>query len=907
MAALEDEMTGKVRPVRSAWPRSRPQNAFVPALLEQLAAHSTLARAHCESAHTLSSLTTLTTLQSSVATLSSDVTSGALPRAVAALGIVRRQLEGDVEGWIKATEAWSALSKWASEEGARLEGALVGAVDGCFCFETTGEGAKLTLSSAITAAPRGESLSISTLLASLDKVLQASDPPKRIDVHLARIAKQLHRFFLQPFIESNGGDGGSREELVYGTQEQAQTVVRRPAGLNAAREPLVAVRQFLEFFATHSTLLPSSPFGAIFAANFTPPLQDLLIAHHLAPLLPLETSQLGSYLATLASAAAFEKEFLVKAGYLCFLPAGEEATRDEGRVMQDWIARVDVHWSRHLGSAALDQVRGEVATNDWKGELVEIEILEDDDEVMEEVAVLPLEESEEEEEVTDDEFELLDSTSHSMSTTPTPSTIALPPPVEPAPLSPPKPTGRKAKLVATKITPAPALPPPASTAVPATTPAAFPELLEEEDPWGLSNSPAEVSSILTSPSETSFPSAIAAPIPFPQLATPISVISPSSVTSNGLTPPIRSRVNSSASVGSEMDDPWGLEGVELDLDETSEQGAEVVEEEGDDAWGFGVDEGEESEPKPVPVPVAAPRPASIGRPYSPAVAILPQSSLAVPARPSHAKQESLGNWGWEHDDQAELLAGPAAEDEAKPEPVPVAPVPVSPVLVKPVAPVVVAPFPVEPVAPTPVALVPVPVTIPKVKKMRKVKKLRVAIPPIVKPKAEPTKRSEKILISTRSRAIVKIADGVLSSALEVISPSYVAWLPFGDDADGSADSCTPPSASPQRHSSVPSSPSCPSIVPLRRCSMPRCSARYPRSRCSLQTTPSGSGTRSRGASSSLELNLTPRQQRNWTAGSSDYERWLLSSGRCKSYVPSPCPTALTPDAGSAECCADGVS
>lgn len=733
----------------------------------------------------------LSSLHTNISTLSAHTTSGALPAAVSALHSTRQNIQSNVPRWITETEAWKSLIRWANEEDERLQGALVGALEACFSFEKTEGGyGKLVIHESVEAAPNGELLKIRTVLDTLDQLLKMSKVAKTIDGHLARISKQLLKYFIVPFLEGNQNQNTTLD-FTYSSESRSHTVILERT-TSKVTSPIPSLETFLTYFANKSTLLHSK-FSSMITLNLTPSIQSHIIALHLHPSLPLSISAVDDYFPLLELATQFESTYLVQGGYLSFLPAGEERSREEGNVIQEWIERVDSHWAKAMGDQALDSIRVAIKAGSFEGEVVEIEV--EDGEEWEEQIVEPIpiqEDSEEESEYEEYEEE---------------EVIIAPPIREPTP--PPIQTFGKKKLKATKITTAPplasessfipfptseilqapliptrALPPPIQPIVkPSSIIIPAPEVVaeEEDDPWGLSTSPV-ANSALPSPSS---------PV---KLKSPIS----NKRTSGGLQPPVRSRTESLiSSAGSE--DAWGLGGdldLDLDLDSEDPETLEVAEQSdipemigGDDGWGFvddsiteskgdsleklmdlqrsgsglsvdglPVDEEEdgwgfgEEEEDPVEeeqLEEATPMSYTIPLPSTPAISSPHLTSeihsplmentasipLIIPAHltsSQHEKKESLGGWGWEGDE----LAPPS-----------------------------------DLVVPTPSVPLPQKKMI-RVKKIKpKKEKLVVVIPPPIMVRKKKEFRKERMLISVRARDIVGIAEKILKIVDQISDPS----------------------------------------------------------------------------------------------------------------------------------------
>ncbi|KAK4700870.1 hypothetical protein P7C70_g5369, partial [Phenoliferia sp. Uapishka_3] len=364
--------------------------AFIPALLTALQAHSSLQHAHSDSSHSVLALQSLTKYASSIEALAANTTAGALPSSVISLDTILSLPPPPL--WVSQLPAWVSLSRWASDEQARLEGAVVGALERCFEFSAGGSGseepARLVLRKEVEAAPEGEKLGVQSLLQVLEEVFRRGKAGKKVDTQLARIAKQLLKTFLVPFVEDLGQSTAPTRSFAYteGPEESEVSITLQPSTTNppaptqnghtktSPPNPYSALETFLTFFAQHSSLLPPCPYAPTFTLHLTPPLQQLLLSAHLLPTLPSTIALLPPYLNTLSAAAEFEEDFLCLHGYLSFLPAGEEVTRDEGRVVRDWIANVERHWARKVGDEALEKVREEIRNCDWESEMVDVSV-----------------------------------------------------------------------------------------------------------------------------------------------------------------------------------------------------------------------------------------------------------------------------------------------------------------------------------------------------------------------------------------------------------------------------------------------------------------------------------------------------------------------------------------------------
>lgn len=348
-----------------------------------MTAHSKLAQTNSLATHTLTLITSLLALHTTISTVSNHTTAGSLPLAVASLRELQSALTRGAEPWIESTDAWNALRRWGADEQLRLEGSVAGALDGCFEFSptTSTAGTTLTLRSSIAAAPRGEELSVPVLLQALEDVFVMGGAGKKVDAQLARVSRQLLKYFVVPFLETNGrpNDDG-KLEIVYAEERGAWTATIRPRSTESEGEapdedPLKEIATLLTFFATHTHLFPPSPYAANFTANLTPTIQALVISSHLAPSLPATIDLISPYLSTLSAASTFESSFLSTSGYFAFLPKESHGQmREEGKVIQSWVERVDKHWAGKVGDAALEKLRQEIVKGDWKGEMMDVEV-----------------------------------------------------------------------------------------------------------------------------------------------------------------------------------------------------------------------------------------------------------------------------------------------------------------------------------------------------------------------------------------------------------------------------------------------------------------------------------------------------------------------------------------------------
>lgn len=391
-------------PTLTLWRYHCRQDAFLPPLVAQLEQRQSLAASHLAATASVSLLSALVSFHSTTSALASATTAGALPTAIEELARVSSAVEEGAEEWIEHTDAWKALVRWASDEESRLEAALQGALEGCFDVSpasTAGGVATLTLRERIAAAPNGPELAVRDLLQGLEDLAGITGRPAQTEKFLARLAKQVLRHFVAPFLEAHGavkvGASGAQATAVA---QKARVAFRfRDDGalhvveLAPAEEQVDAVEglsAFLAFFTSHSSLFHAagsadkpSRHAATLAAHLTPSLQSHVISSHLSPSLPASTSDLPAYLALVSAASNFESTFLPSHGLFAFLPSSLSSSSrevEEQRVIRTWAARVPQHWARQVGDRALARVRGAVKAWDWgAGETVEVEVREEEE------------------------------------------------------------------------------------------------------------------------------------------------------------------------------------------------------------------------------------------------------------------------------------------------------------------------------------------------------------------------------------------------------------------------------------------------------------------------------------------------------------------------------------------------
>ncbi|GAA5898920.1 hypothetical protein JCM8208_005428 [Rhodotorula glutinis] len=378
-------------------------DAFLPPLVAQLEEQQSLAASHLAATASVSLLSALVTFHTTTAALATATTSGELPAAIEALARVTSAVEEGADEWIEHTDAWKVLVRWASEEESRLEAALQGSLEGCFDVSPAAPGgggtATMTLRESIAAAPTGHELPVAVLLQGLEDLAAITGRPTQTEALLARLAKQVLRHFVAPFLESQGrvNVGASEPAVVaqkprvaFRFRDDGVTHVAELGPVDEQVDAVPALSDFLAFFTSHTALFPRpgsgdkpSKHAATLTAHLTPSLQSHIISSHLSPSLPSSTSDLPAYLALVAAASTFESTFLPSHGLFAFLPSSFSSSSrevEEQRVIRTWAARVPQHWARQVGDRALARVRGAVKAWDWgAGETVEVEVVEEDE------------------------------------------------------------------------------------------------------------------------------------------------------------------------------------------------------------------------------------------------------------------------------------------------------------------------------------------------------------------------------------------------------------------------------------------------------------------------------------------------------------------------------------------------
>ncbi|GAA5981725.1 hypothetical protein JCM10908_004578 [Rhodotorula pacifica] len=386
LVSLENEMDGP--------------DAFLPPLVSHLEKQQSLAAAHLLTTTSVTLLSTLLAFNTTVAALSDAITSGDLVAAVQAQRSVTRAVEVGADEWIEQTDVWKSLIRWAAEEESRLEAALQGAVETCFQIEPSsadnGRVATLVLCERVAAAPNGAEIPVDVLLQGLEDLAVITGRKDQSDVILVRVAKQLLRHFIAPFLEANGPprtERASKPRLDFVVSPNDAGKGRHTISLQVAdgdgADAIEGLSVFLDFVTKRSSLFPISPADstskhvAVFTAHLTPSLQSHVISAHLTPSLPTSIESLDGYMEILAAANTFESDFLATHHLFAFLPPSlrrEGREVEEQRVIRSWATRVPHHWARHVGDSALARVRSSVKSWDWgAGEMVEVEVKEEEE------------------------------------------------------------------------------------------------------------------------------------------------------------------------------------------------------------------------------------------------------------------------------------------------------------------------------------------------------------------------------------------------------------------------------------------------------------------------------------------------------------------------------------------------
>lgn len=373
----------------------------MPPLLSHLESHQSLVAAHLLSTHTVTLVSSLLTFHTTISTLSESITSGQLyPTAITHLKESIRAVEEGAEDWIEETELWKSLVKWQGDEQSRFETTLQNSFESAFDFKLPASGGNdsvstLLLKSDITAAPTGPNLPLTDILRAIDELAQLTGKQSKVEGLLARIAKQVLRGFVAPFLEANGpirwdGEGGGGDEkpkLRFTFPDSSEVGVKmvrlEPAGDNSEeQDPINGLSTFLSFFTQHSSLFPepSSRYTSLFTASLTPSLQSHLITSHLVPSLPSSSSSLSSYMTLLARSTSFESSFLPSHHFFAFLPPSSSS--EESHILSTWSKSLPLHYARALSDRALARVRNQVKSWDWGsegGEMVEVEVREEEE------------------------------------------------------------------------------------------------------------------------------------------------------------------------------------------------------------------------------------------------------------------------------------------------------------------------------------------------------------------------------------------------------------------------------------------------------------------------------------------------------------------------------------------------
>ena len=365
-------------------------------MLSHLESHQSLVAAHLLSTHTVTLISSLLSFHTTISTLSSSITSGQLyPTAITHLKESIRAVEEGAEDWIEETDLWKSLVKWQGDEQMRFETTLQNSFESAFDFtlpSNINESAStLLLRSDNRASPNGPILPLIDIMKSLDEFAQLTRRQSKVEGLLARIAKQVLRGFIAPFLEANGtvrwsGDDKNKSKLKFTYPESNEDRVKMVRLETAADEgeenPIDGLSNFLSFLTQHSSLFtsPTSRYTSLFTASLTPSLQSHLITSHLVPSLPSSSSSLSSYMTLLSRSTSFESTFLPSHDFFAFLPPSSSS--EESHILSTWSKSLPLHYARALSDRALARVRNQVKSWDWGsegGEMVQVEVREEEE------------------------------------------------------------------------------------------------------------------------------------------------------------------------------------------------------------------------------------------------------------------------------------------------------------------------------------------------------------------------------------------------------------------------------------------------------------------------------------------------------------------------------------------------
>lgn len=364
-------------------------------MLSHLESHQSLVAAHLLSTHTVTLISSLLSFHTTISTLSSSITSGQLyPTAITHLKESIRAVEEGAEDWIEETDLWKSLVKWQGDEQMRFETTLQNSFESAFDFSLTSNinesASTLLLKSDIRASPSGPILPLIDIMKALDEFAQLTGRQSKVEGLLARIAKQVLRGFIAPFLEANGtvrwnGEDKLKSKLKFTypeSNEDGVKMVRLEKAEEGEANPIDGLSNFLSFLTQHSSLFtsPTSRYTSLFTASLTPSLQSHLITSHLVPSLPSSSSSLSSYMTLLSRSTSFESTFLPSHDFFAFLPPSSSS--EESHILSTWSKSLPLHYARALSDRALASVRNQVKSWDWGsegGEMVQVEVREEEE------------------------------------------------------------------------------------------------------------------------------------------------------------------------------------------------------------------------------------------------------------------------------------------------------------------------------------------------------------------------------------------------------------------------------------------------------------------------------------------------------------------------------------------------
>ncbi|GAA5943718.1 uncharacterized protein JCM15063_005814 [Sporobolomyces koalae] len=392
LAALELELDGP--------------DAFLPPLVSHLESHQSLLTSHAESRESVLLLSALVSLHTTISQFSTSITSGHLyPDGLDHLKRAIQALEQGAPDWIEQTPTWKQFVKWHHDEQTRFESSLENTFESAFDFAAADPATRhrLTMQARLRSSREATKpdIGVQEVLHALEDFAAVTGNPSKVESLVQRVAKQVLRNFVAPFLDANGtrtwSDDDDPEErrkvqkLAFeyseSPEEQRYIVTLVPStSSHADHDPISDLSRFLTFFTSHSSLFsPASRFTSILTSSLTPSIQSYLISSHLVPSLPSITTHLAEYIALLQRSTIFESEFLPSVDLFAFLPPTGSAgsALEESHIVSTWAKGLPHHFARKLGERALARVRTQVQRWDWGqtdgGEMVEVEVREEEE------------------------------------------------------------------------------------------------------------------------------------------------------------------------------------------------------------------------------------------------------------------------------------------------------------------------------------------------------------------------------------------------------------------------------------------------------------------------------------------------------------------------------------------------